>query len=157
MASIRAKRADQRVTNARNRFRKLKAQRLDPVSLAVERRSLTRELLSLHRLLTGSSQGSKHYRLMLQEVKAMLRILDDRPGARERRAQEDRDPKFDERRSAVSELQLRGPSSLPYRRVDAGNKLDGYGRIKTTSSNADATRESVRTVSGGLPGKGKRL
>ena len=87
MASNRAKEATQRVTDARNRFKKLKVQRLDPASLATERLSLTRELLAAHGSLTGLARDSKHHRLLLREVAAMLRVLDDRPGARERRAQ----------------------------------------------------------------------
>ncbi|MFC8181578.1 hypothetical protein ACFULT_22095 [Rhodococcus sp. NPDC057297] len=155
--SKRGKQATQRVTNARNRFKKLKVQRLDPASLATERLSLTRELLAVHGILTGLAQGSKHHRLLLQQVSAMLRVLDDRPGARERRAREDHDRKLDERRGAVRALQLSGPSSLPYRRVDAGRNLDEHGRVKTALAGPEGARSSVRTVSGGLPGKGKRL
>ena len=156
MASKRAKEATQRVTNARNRFKKLKVQRLDLVSLATERLSLTRELLAVHGSLTCLAQASKHHRLLLREVAAMLRVLDDRPGARERRAQQADDRLLEERRSAVRALQVSGPSSLSYRRVDAGEQLDEHGRAKTTLSNSVLTRSSVRTVSGGLPGKGKR-
>lgn len=157
MASKRGTQATQRVTNARNRFKRLKVQRLDPVSLATERLSLTRELLAVHGILAGLAQGSKHHRLLLREVSAMLLVLDDRPGARERRAREDHDRKLDERRSAVAALQLSGPSSLPYRRVDAGKNLDEHGRVKTAPIISEVTRSSIRTVSGGLPGKGKRL
>ena len=156
MASKRAKEATQRVTKARNRFKKLKVQRLDPASLATERLSLTRELLAVHGILTGLARDSKHHRVLLREVAAMLRVLDDRPGARERRAQQADDRRHDERRSALRALHMSGPSTLSYRRVDAGEHLDEHGRARTTLSNPVAPRSSVRTVSGGLPGKGKR-
>lgn len=118
--------------------------------------SLTRELLDVHGSLSGLARDSEHHRMLLREVAAMLRVLDDRLGARERWAQQADDRRHDERRSALRALHMCGPSTLSYRRVDAGEHLGEDGRAKTTPSNLVAPRSSVRTVSGGLPGQGKR-
>ncbi|QII04296.1 hypothetical protein BH93_01995 [Rhodococcoides fascians A25f] len=84
-------------------------------------------------------------------------VLDDSPGARERRARCADDRLHQEWRSAVRALQMSGPSSLSYRRVDAGGHLDEHGRAEATSSNPVLIQSSIRAVSGGLLGKGKRV
>lgn len=121
-----------RVHNVRKGLKNLRAQRVDPTTRAAKHAQLTRDLLVLHAQLSASAFGTKQNQALLQDVKTMLRVLDTRPGAKERREQDDQQRRLAERRRAMAGLQMTGPGSLPYERLDAGNKLDERGRVKTT-------------------------
>lgn len=97
--------------------------------------------------LKKPADTSMRYRALRKEARAMFFALDGpRVSAAARAAERER-----QKRTAVVGG---GPKSLPYKRIDTGNKLDSAGRART--SNRKNTGTSVRTLSGGLPTHGKR-
>ncbi|UCZ88165.1 hypothetical protein [Gordonia sp. WA4-43] len=101
------------------------------------------ELQALIDELKEPADTSMRYRALRKEARAMFFALD---GPRISAAERER-----QKRTA---LVGGGPKSLPYKRIDAGNKLDSAGRART--GNRKNTGTSIRALSGGLPTQGKR-
>ena len=113
-------------------------------------RRLTRELDVLVRRVSASAHSSKRYRPLLEQVTSM-------------RARVRRENQVTGTRTVATTaggprrvlLGDAGPAYLGYERIDPGDRLNERGQARTSGGGTTA-EVSVRTVSGGLPGLGKR-
>lgn len=136
-----------RIAALRKRMNGLRATRPSPEIYRREAIAMITELQVLLDELKKPADTSTRYRALRKEARAMFFALDGpRVHAAARAAARER-----QKRTA---LVSRGPKSLPYKRIDAGNKLDGAGRARTDDRRNTGT--SVRALSGGLPTHGKR-
>ncbi len=136
-----------RMAALRKRMNALRSTRPSPEIYRREVSAMVSELQVLLDELKKAANTSMRYRALRKEARVMFFALD---GPRVCAAARVAELARQNRTALVSG----GPKSLPYKRIDAGNKLDSAGRART--GNRKNTGTSVRALSGGLPTHGKR-